>query len=226
MNGFLNTGLPAADEALGGGWKVGALLELIGEENSGKRTLAYSACAKLDEEALWLELGGRFDQAYARVCGWSKQSMIYVPGYNALDNVTQHVRSGNSRLVVVSTATKVGIGDPLWFSSGQVERQMRKLCEVAYSHGVAVLFVTDCHAARRGEEGAAASVRGAVRYYSGQRVRVVSHPWADGGKRGVFGQGQVLKNKFAMPFARFVFSVQHSCGLAAAPQAGAAAAAR
>ena len=55
-SGRLASGSLALDRALGGGWPAGAIVELAGEEGTGKSTLALHAVAAAQQaggEAAW-----------------------------------------------------------------------------------------------------------------------------------------------------------------------------
>lgn len=123
---FIPTGVPRLDKALGGGWPVGAMLELFGEEGSGKSTLAYHMCKSfmakggyvlaIDTEHSWEE--DRFE-----TIGGSKTDVIPLEA-ETLEQVFELVRlavkdqanAGEDRvplLIIIDTVTGVPPEDEL-----------------------------------------------------------------------------------------------------------------
>ncbi|MDX2242783.1 MAG: ATPase domain-containing protein [Leptolyngbyaceae cyanobacterium bins.302] len=66
------SGIPALDEALGGGWPRGRIVEIFGHESSGKTTLALLAIKEVQEEggtAAFFDMEHALDPDYAHRLG-------------------------------------------------------------------------------------------------------------------------------------------------------------
>ena len=216
----LHSGSAVVDAALGGGWPRGRIVEVYGRANTGKRSVAIAALALTDAGA-WVELHAGesgFDSSYATACGWQNQSVIYLATEaahrNALQYVCRTVRSGNHTLLVVSGTNLLKRVDEL--AARVYSQQMRKLCEAAHASGTCVLFLRDEPDPREFAAGIGHTpLTNELRYYASTRVRLGAAPWVDHGRAGILGAGQVVKNKYGDPFARFGYVVQHSRGLVA-----------
>src|SRR5947209_18916243 len=72
LAGSIPTGFRALDDALGGGFPCGGLLEFYGPVGCGKSTLTLQVVAKLQARALtcaWIDADRTFDSAYAESLG-------------------------------------------------------------------------------------------------------------------------------------------------------------
>lgn len=104
----LSTGFPVLDAALGtGGIPRGQLVEIYGEESSGKSTLALQMVAEAQRrgwKAGYLDLDHTFTPSYARRCGVSlPDALIAAPviGEDALGMTYRLLSSGEIDLVIL-----------------------------------------------------------------------------------------------------------------------------
>jgi hypothetical protein len=77
------TGMPAIDAALGGGWRRGAISEVIGRRSSGRSTLVVSALAETTrrgEYAALIDAVDRFDLDSAQARGLEPARLLWVRG--------------------------------------------------------------------------------------------------------------------------------------------------
>ena len=66
------SGIPKLDEAVGGGWPLGRILELYGLYSSGKSLIAQKIVAGAQREGLetvWVDVEGTFDPIFAQSLG-------------------------------------------------------------------------------------------------------------------------------------------------------------
>lgn len=71
---FISSGCVLLDEALGGGWVEGRIVNLVGDRSSGKTLLAIEACANFnrkhpDDKIRYGEAEAAFDKGYAGALG-------------------------------------------------------------------------------------------------------------------------------------------------------------
>jgi recombination protein RecA len=221
------TGSSKLDEALGGGWPRGRLVEVYGKANSGKRSIVLAGLAEIVKlgwqfDACWIELKSEgFDSAYASKLGWTEQNVTYLTTEAAQRNVIEYtekcVRTLRYRMIVVS-----GI-DCLKREGDLITRvytqAIRKLTSAAHATNTCVLFIRETTGPKLAsfpipEDQVLGNV---LRFYTSIRVHLAAAPWTDPKKQtaGIVGQGDVVKNKFAPPFARFGYVVLSCSGLVA-----------
>lgn len=106
------SGIPGLNDALGGGWPIGRLVELYGGESTGKTTLCYHAIAEFqklfpDEIVAWIDSEHSFEQDYADRVGVKSDEMIFQQpetGEDALEVIKQLILGGVKLIVVDSVA--------------------------------------------------------------------------------------------------------------------------
>lgn len=110
MNVEMNSsGSIALDEALGGGYAKGRIIEIYGPESSGKTTLTLHAIAEVQKAggtAAFVDAEHALDPAYARNIGVDIDNLIVSQpdyGEQALEIVDALVRSGAVDLIVVDS---------------------------------------------------------------------------------------------------------------------------
>lgn len=89
---FISSGCVLLDEALGGGWVEGRIVNLVGDRSSGKTLLAIEACANFNrkhpnEKIRYGEAEAAFDKAYAGALGMPLQSVEFTEGDTELNTV-------------------------------------------------------------------------------------------------------------------------------------------
>lgn len=79
--GRLDAGLEELNRALGGGWPVGKVGEVVGPASSGRTSAAVAAVAaatRRGEVVAWIEVGGSFDPATAAQAGVVLERVLWV----------------------------------------------------------------------------------------------------------------------------------------------------
>lgn len=106
------SGNPDLDDALGGGWPKGRMIELYGGESGGKTTIALHAIAEHqkkypDQEIALIDTEYSFDSLYAEALGVDTRYLIVnqpESGEQALNIVLQLVQNGVGLIIVDSVA--------------------------------------------------------------------------------------------------------------------------
>lgn len=210
----VSCGFGLLQDAVGGGFPTGALVEFYGAKGSGKRSMALAACSANGCDATWVELSskppkGSYDEGYAKACGWRSQTIVHMrPTRDALLNVNRMVRTGGKRLIVVAGISLVRSSTVPEVEA--FESIIRRVCASAMATGATVLFLAD----RDGYDHGTTMSLNSLKFWCALRVSFVAEPWEDEGVRGIVGQCSVVKNKFGPVFARCGFAVQDSLGLA------------
>lgn len=89
---FISSGCVLLDEALGGGWVEGRIVNLVGDRSSGKTLLAIEACANFIKKhpkakVRYGEAEAAFDKSYAGALGMPLASVEFTEGDSELNTV-------------------------------------------------------------------------------------------------------------------------------------------
>jgi recombination protein RecA len=106
----ISSGCPQLDEALGGGWPVGRIVEIYGSEGAGKTTLCYHAIESFQREnaegeVAWIDSEFSFDPDYAEQIGVDVDSILFHQpenGEQALE-VVARLMSQSVKLIIVDS---------------------------------------------------------------------------------------------------------------------------
>jgi recombination protein RecA len=110
---ILSTGSMILDDAIGGGYVFGRMVEIYGQESSGKTTLALHAvseCQKLGKIAAYIDLENCLDSKYAKQIGVDNEKLLIVypkHGEEALDCVVELIENDVNLIVVDSVAALI-----------------------------------------------------------------------------------------------------------------------
>lgn len=91
---FFSTGCVGLDEALGGGWVLGRVSNIVGDRSAGKTLLAIEAAANFkmtypDGHIRYGESEAAFDEAYAEAMGMPIEAVEFNPEGKALKTVEE-----------------------------------------------------------------------------------------------------------------------------------------
>lgn len=89
---FISSGCALLDEALGGGWVEGRIVNLVGDRSSGKTLLAIEACANFNrkhpnDKIRYGEAEAAFDKGYAGALGMPLEMVEFTEGETELNTV-------------------------------------------------------------------------------------------------------------------------------------------
>lgn len=150
------SGFHALDEALGGGFPRGHMVELFGPSGCGKTTLAIQCVARAQKNALtaaWIDADHTFDPAYAARLGVEMERVPFAQPATAeqgMEIARQLAGSGAVDLVVVDSAAalvprlelEAGIGnDAPGLHSRVLASALRKLRQTLAKSGACVVFL-------------------------------------------------------------------------------------
>ena len=185
------SGCLALDEAMGGGWPKGRLVEVFGPESGGKSTICYHAIAEFqkaftDEDVALIDSEFTFDPQYAQTLGVKvDQLLVCQPesGDQALNVARQLVREENVKLIIVDSVAALvpkaeldgDIGDVGVAQQARLLSQtLRIITSEAGQHNATIIFTNQVRekiGVKWGEKTTTSGGR-ALRFYCSLRLDV------------------------------------------------------
>lgn len=238
--GVVPTGCAPLDAIFGGGFHLGRLTEIFGEEGHGKSTLAASAISTVQDQggvAALSDSEGAAYKGWLESCRIKWQSLLYNQPdtveevFGALDKFLKalyedpKLKTTPSAFIwdsLAATSTKAemeaGFEDQNIALQARILSKLLRITARTYSQKPAVFIVTNQTRSNIGERyGSRFTTSGgkAIRFYASLRIQVSRKAilYENGVAVGILAEAMTVKNKLSAPFRRALFPILFKSGI-------------
>ena len=230
----ISTGALTLDHALGvGGVPVGRIVELFGNESSGKSTIALSIVAEAQKEGkhcAFVDVEHAVDPIYAKALGVDITKLIFAQpstGEEALDIVDTLVRTQQFAVIVIDSVAALTpkaelegeiSKDHMGLQSRMMAKAMRKLVGISHEAGTTLIFTNQIREKIGIMFGNLETQPGGRALKFSASVRIQLRKKEDlknkeGQSNGIKVNARIVKNKVGPPLREAQFDIVYGHGI-------------
>lgn len=220
----VSTGISQLDEILGGGFPLGRMVEIFGNESTGKTTLALKLTAEAQKQGnvAYIDLEHCLDVEWAKKLGVNVDNLTFCqPSYAemALDIIERLIISERYKVIILDSVAalvpKVELegeaGDThIGLQARLMSQAMRRLCAALAKSQCCLVFINQIRM-KIGVWGNPETTTGgrALKFYAAIRINLTKIKTVIKGKTaiGFTIRAKTVKNKIAAPFQNCEFTI-------------------
>lgn len=231
---FIPSGSLRLDSILGGGFAKGRVIEIFGEESSGKSTLAIHACVeaqKLGLPCVYIDHENAFDPVYARNLGIDMSEDLWLfaqptHGEESFDIIEEFLSTNEVGVIVVdSVAAMVPKGEldgdfgdsKMGLHARLMSQGFRKLIGKINKSDTCLIFINQMRDKIGVMFGDPKTTTGgnALKFYASQRLKITRVGSNKDGEEAISNnvRVEIKKNKVAPPFKKCDLVIEFGVGL-------------
>ena len=222
------SGILTLDIALGGGYPQGRIVEIFGEESTGKTTLAIHAAIEVQKQGrvvIYIDVENAFDPVYAESLGLqlTKDKFLFAQpcsGEEGFDIGEEFLQADNIGMIIFDSVSALipkaelegDFGDSkMGLHARLMSQGMRKLVSKINKSKATMIFINQLRDQIGVMFGDPKVTTGgnALKFYASQRIRLYSSGSKKDGEVVIATtvRAKIIKNKIAAPFREARFDI-------------------